>query len=81
MNMVTQCFVRAFGVDSSSVTDDMAYQSIPQWDSVGHMALVAELENAFDVTFDTDDIIGMSSVAKAKGILTRLGADVNAPAT
>jgi len=51
------------------VVDSLAYQSISEWDSVGHMALVAGLEEAFDIMLDTDDIIDMSSVAKAKEIL------------
>jgi acyl carrier protein len=42
------------------------------------MALVVELESAFEVMFDTDDILGMSTVAKAREILTRYGVDFNA---
>lgn len=53
------------------VTDDLAYNSIPQWNSVIHMALVAELEDKFDIMLDTDDIIDMSTVAKAREILTK----------
>ncbi len=36
-------------------------------------AEIAELESEFEVMFDTDHIIDMSSVAKAKDILTTLG--------
>lgn len=80
MTLLAQSFVQALGIAAESVTDQLAYQSIPQWDSVGHMALVTELENAFNVTFDTDDIIDMSSVAKAKEILAKLGTNPDAPA-
>jgi acyl carrier protein len=51
---------------------------IKEWDSVGHMALVAEIEGEFDVMFDTDDILGMSTVAKAREILTRYGVGFDA---
>ena len=68
-----EVFSRSLGIDQARVTDDLAYNTISEWDSVGHMALVAELEGAFDVMFDTDDILGMSSVAKAREILTRYG--------
>jgi len=67
------CFCKALGISPELVTEDLSYNTIPEWDSVGHMALVAELENAFDVMFETDDILGMSSVAKAAEILKRLG--------
>ena len=68
-----KCFSETFGIPIGSVTDDLEYNAIPEWDSVGHMALVAALEIAFDVMFDTDDILGMSSVARAREILARYG--------
>ncbi len=67
------CFVEALGVSASEVTDALAYNEIKQWDSVGHMALVAALEAEFNLMLDTDEIIEMSSVAKAKEILGRHG--------
>jgi acyl carrier protein len=73
-----QCFSRALGIAPERVTDDLAYNTIKEWDSVGHMALVVELETEFGVMFDTDDILGMSSVGKAREILTRLGATIDA---
>jgi acyl carrier protein len=73
-----ECFSRSLGIPQERVTDDLAYNSVKEWDSVGHMALVVELESAFEVMFDTDDILGMSTVAKAREILTRYGVDFNA---
>lgn len=49
----------------------LEYQAIPSWDSVGHMGLVAELEDTFDIMMDTDDIIDLSSYEKGKEILTK----------
>jgi acyl carrier protein len=71
MSKLIDCFVRTFGIERERVTLKLAYQSIPEWDSVGHMALVAEIENTFNVTLDTDDIIGMSDMAKALEILQK----------
>ena len=62
-------FSTSLGIDLSEVHDNLEYNTISQWDSVGHMALVATLEKEFDVMFDTDDMIDMSSVRKAKEIL------------
>jgi acyl carrier protein len=67
------CFSRSLGIPRQRVTGDLAYNSLKEWDSVGHMMLVAEIEGAFDVMFDTDDILGMSTVDKAREILTRHG--------
>ena len=64
-------FAQSLQIDVNRVNDDLAYNKIAEWDSVAHMALIAELESAFDVMLDTDDILGLSSVAKAKEILAK----------
>jgi len=80
MDKLVDCFVQAFAIERDQVRLELAYQSIPQWDSVGHMALIAAIEGVFDVTLDTDDIIGMSDVAKAVGILQKHGVVLDAVA-
>ena len=49
----------------------LKYQDIPSWDSVGHMTLIAALEDAFDIMMDTDDIIDLSSYEKGMEILAK----------
>ena len=78
MTKLIDCFVETFGIDRKKVSPKLAYQSIPQWDSVGHMALVAAIEDTFNVVLDTDDIIGMSDVAKAEEILLKHGITLDA---
>lgn len=51
----------------------LTYRSVPQWDSVGHMRLVAALEGEFDVLLETEQIIDLSSFPKALDILARHG--------
>jgi acyl carrier protein len=80
MNRLIDCFVQTFAIEREQVTLKLTYQSIPQWDSVGHMALVVEIENTFNVTLDTDDIIGMSDVSKAVEILKKHGVVLDAAA-
>jgi len=64
-------FADSLGIDKEVVTDDLQYNSIPEWDSVAHMTLITELEESFDIMLDTDDIIDMSSPAKARLILAK----------
>jgi len=73
-----ECFGRSLGIPLERISDDLAYNTIKEWDSVGHMALVAEIEGAFDVMFDTDDILAMSTVAKAREILGKYGVGFDA---
>ncbi len=53
--------------------DELRYREIDQWDSLAHMSLIAGLEDAFDVMIDTDDVIDLSSFAKAREILGKHG--------
>lgn len=61
--------------ESFEITEDklngLKYQDIELWDSVGHMTLVANLEDAFDIMMETDDIIDLSSYEKGKEILAK----------
>jgi acyl carrier protein len=66
-------FAESLMIDGSLVVDSLKYRDIPQWDSVAHMALVAALEDKFDVMIDTEEVIDLSSVAKAKEILGKHG--------
>ncbi|MCW8090336.1 acyl carrier protein [Alteromonas sp. ASW11-130] len=66
-----QVFCQALGIEADQVTDSLTYNTIEEWDSTAHMILVAELEDTFDVMLDTDDIIDMSTVGKAKEILAK----------
>lgn len=61
-------FVEALEIEESKLVG-LKYQDIPSWDSVGHMGLIATIEDAFDIMMDTDDIIDLSSYEKGKEIL------------
>lgn len=71
IDKLVAAFAEALAVPSENITDDVAYQSIPEWDSVTHMILISQLEDVFEIAIETDDVIDMSSVAKAKEILAK----------
>ena len=64
-----ESFAAALNIPVESVTEELAYQGIPEWDSISHMVLISQLEEDFGVSIATDDVIDMSSVAKAMDIL------------
>jgi acyl carrier protein len=66
-----QTFVESLEIDESQLGADLLYQSVETWDSVGHMQLVATLEDAFDIMLDTDDIIDLSSYLAGIEILKK----------
>ncbi|MDT9582989.1 MULTISPECIES: acyl carrier protein [Stenotrophomonas] len=73
---VVAVFARVLGIAADSVNDELRYATIPQWDSIAHMSVVAALEEAFGVMIDMDEVIDMSSVGKAREILRKHGAAV-----
>lgn len=70
-----KAFVEALEITDDQV-DGLEYQAIPTWDSVGHMSLVAEIEDAFDIMLDTDDIIDLSSYEKGIEILKKYDVEI-----
>ena len=70
LEKLTNVFVETFSIDASK-TAGLQYQGIEAWDSVGHMSLVAAIEDEFGISMDTDDIIDMSSFEKAQEILAK----------
>lgn len=66
----TAAFADALNV-AAGETAALQYGQSAAWDSVGHMRLIANLEDAFDIMLDMDDIIDFSSFEKGKEILRK----------
>jgi len=74
LEIYTNVFVDTFGVTADEAAV-LKYQDIKAWDSVGHMGLIANLEDAFNIMIETDDIIDLSSFEKGKEILAKYDVD------
>ncbi len=68
LELYKKTFCETFEIQEDALKG-LVYQGIPSWDSVGHMNLVATLEEAFDIMMDTDDVIDLSSYEKGIEIL------------
>jgi acyl carrier protein len=68
---LVQIVATTFNIPESSVTDELKYQEISQWDSISHMLLISQLEADFNIVIDTEDVIALSSIGKAKEILKK----------
>jgi acyl carrier protein len=62
-------FAKALDLSTDKV-EVAQYSTTKNWDSVGHMSLVAILEESFNIMMETDDIINLNSYQKGKEILT-----------
>ena len=71
---VEEVIARVFKIDSRTLVDSSSRDSIEQWDSMGHLQLITELEQHFGVSLSIGDAMEMGSVGKVKEILRRYGA-------
>lgn len=71
-----EIFIECFEVEEHQLNAELVYNSILNWDSVGHMAMIAELEDAFEIMMDTDDIIEFSSYEIGKDIIRKYGVEI-----
>jgi acyl carrier protein len=67
-----EVFIDSFDVSIDELTG-LTYQSIDNWDSVGHMGMIASLEDEFDIIFEMDDIVDFSSYEIGKQLLSKYG--------
>tara|TARA_B100000674_G_scaffold331711_1_gene277062 strand:+ start:205 stop:447 length:243 start_codon:yes stop_codon:yes gene_type:complete len=63
-------FIKSFSINKNKLKN-LKYNEIPEWDSVGHMTMIANLEEEFNITFEMDDIIDFSSYKTGINILKK----------
>jgi acyl carrier protein len=66
---VFDVFQQVLGLPADADRGELVYNQYAGWDSVGHMTLVAALEERFDCMLDMQDILDMSSFAKCVEIM------------
>lgn len=66
-----ELFSQVLELPDEKIENGLEYNSISSWDSVGHMALIAAIDDAFNIMLDTEDIIQMNSFKKAKEIVSK----------
>ena len=64
-------FVESLSINLKDLKEDLKYNDIPEWDSIGHMTLISNLEDTFEINIETDDIVDFSSYKKGIEILKK----------
>jgi|TARA_B110000114_G_C15042209_1_gene377562 acyl carrier protein len=62
-------FIESLSIKLDAFSEEIKYNDVPEWDSIGHMTLMSELEEEFKITLETDDIIDFSSYKKGIELL------------
>ena len=72
-NRLRTVFVEALELGSDVDVESLNYRDIEEWDSLGHMTLVASIEDEFGVQLETEQVIDMSSFKVAVDMLSGMG--------
>ena len=70
-NKYIEIFSKSLSIDKKKFNEKIKYNDIPEWDSIGHMTLMSDLEDGFNISIETDDIIDFSSFKKGIQILKK----------
>ncbi len=62
LDQLTQIFRDVFGDDTIVARPDMSAEDIPEWDSMNHITIIAQVEADFRVRFKTAEIEEMRNV-------------------
>lgn len=64
---------KVFEVQRAQVDDATSNRSLPDWDSMGHVNLILELESTYGVSFSAVETLRMTDVASIKQVLLSHG--------
>ena len=64
-------FIKSLSLEKSKFNENIKYNEVSEWDSIGHMTLMSGLEEGFDITMETDDVVDFSSYKKGIEILKK----------
>ncbi len=67
----SEIFRKSLSIGNDKFSEELKYNEIEEWDSIGHMSLMSGLEEEFKISFETDDIIDFSSYQKGIEILRK----------
>ena len=69
-------FIEILEIEADALNQDLEYQSVEAWDSVGHMSLMAALEDEFDIMLEMDDIVDFGSYLTGIETLKKYGVEL-----
>jgi len=71
LEKVNEIFWDVFDDDTLEITEETTAADIEDWDSLTHITLISEVENAFDFTFAMKDVLGMKNVGEMLDIIEK----------
>ena len=68
--------IETLAIDNKKFNENIKYNEIPEWDSIGHMTLISGIEDEFKISIETDDVINLSSFKEGIKILKKYNVEI-----
>lgn len=72
MNSLDKLIASTLGVRTSEVSDELAFNSIPEWDSLNHVNLMLAIESQYETTISEDDMVQLTTVAAIRAFIAEM---------
>ncbi|MHA2243744.1 MAG: acyl carrier protein [Candidatus Hodarchaeales archaeon] len=63
-------------LERDKISSQVSQEDLEVWDSMTHLVLISELEQAFDIFLSDDDIIEINTIGDIKKTLVKYGIEV-----
>lgn len=61
-SQVKEIIARVLNIPLDKVTDELSSGDIPEWDSVGNLAIISTIEQELELEFPLEDLFDLTSV-------------------
>ncbi len=69
-------FLSSMRITPEQLNDDLAYLRIKAWDSLSHFDMITALEEYFDISISSVDVVRFNTYPKGKEILKAYGVEI-----
>lgn len=68
-----ETFAKVFLIDEYEINDKLSRKDVEEWDSMGHLMLINEVQCTFGVFINDEDIMKVKTVGDIRKVLRKLG--------
>ncbi|GHV74498.1 hypothetical protein AGMMS49940_18000 [Spirochaetia bacterium] len=76
LDVYNAIFESIFSMSADSFSDEFSVETAEEWDSIRQLALVAAMEDKFNIMFDPEDILEFKSYKTGKELLLKYNIDI-----
>lgn len=64
LNFMKSVFKNSLNLNNYKLNLNSKFEKVPQWDSLGHMKIMSEIESRLNLNIEIDEIVEVNTVKK-----------------